>query len=239
MSRDVFGQKGDFITSPEVVQIFGELIAVWIITEYQKIGSPQPVQLIELGPGRGTLIQDILRVCTKFQMSESMSVHLVEISPYLSKLQSQKLCYSSNEVDPQNNFPHYRVGETVSGVKIFWYHRIEDIPNEFSIILAHEFFDALPIHKIQRDGKVWKEILVDNDPNDKQKFRYVVSRNETPISKIYGQMRPQETRSHVEVSPDADLIARYIAERLENYGGFGLIMDYGHLGEKEDTFRVS
>ena len=239
MSRDVFGQKGDFITSPEVGQIFGELIAIWLIAEYQKIGLPQPLQLIELGPGRGTLIQDILRVFSKFQVNESMSIHLVELSPFLSKMQSQKLCYSSGEVDPQHNLPYYRAGETVSGVKIYWYHRIEDIPNEFSIIIAHEFFDALPIHKLQRVGKVWKEILIDNDPNDKNKFRYVLSRNETPISKLYSQFRPNETREHVEVSPESDLIARHIAERLENYGGFGLIMDYGHLGEKEDTFRVS
>lgn len=239
MSRDVFGEKGDFITSPEINQIFGELIAVWIIAEYQKVGCPYPMQLVELGPGRGTLIQDVLRVCTKFQVHETMSIHLVEMSPFLSKLQSQRLCYSSSEMDPQNNLPYYRAGETLSGVKMFWYNRIEDIPKEFSIILAHEFFDALPIHKLQRDGDVWKEILIDIDPNDKEKFRYVLSRNETPFSKLYNQMNPQEKRRHVEVSPDTELIATHIAERLESYGGFGLIMDYGHLGEKEDTFRVS
>lgn len=115
MSRDVFGQKGDFVTSPEIGQIFGELIAVWLITEYQKIGSPQPFQIIELGSGRGTLIQDVLRVCSKFRISESMSIHLVEISPFLSKLQAQRLCYSSNEVEPQNEATYYRVGETLSG----------------------------------------------------------------------------------------------------------------------------
>lgn len=239
MSRDVFGQQGDFITSPEIGQIFGELIAVWLIAEHQKVGSPQPLQIIELGPGRGTLAQDILRVCSKFQHSDSLSFHLVELSPYLSKLQSQKLCYSSNEVDPQLKTPYYRVGETVSGVKMFWYNRIEDIPNEFSIIIAHEFFDALPIHKFQKDGNLWKEILIDVDPSDEQKFRYVVSRNETPMSKLYSTMKPNDTRQHVEISPETDLIARHIADRLESFGGFGLIMDYGHLGEKEDTFRVS
>lgn len=239
MSRDVFGQQGDFITSPEIGQIFGELIAVWLIAEHQKVGSPQPLQIIELGPGRGTLAQDILRVCSKFQLSDSLSFHLVELSPYLSKLQSQKLCYSSNEVDPQLKTPYYRVGETVSGVKMFWYNRIEDIPNEFSIIIAHEFFDALPIHKLQKDGNLWKEILIDVDPSDEQTFRYVVSRNETPMSKLYSTMKPNDTRQHVEISPETDLIARHIADRLESFGGFGLIMDYGHLGEKEDTFRVS
>lgn len=237
MSRDVFGQHGDFITSPEIGQIFGELIAVWLMVEYQKIGEPKPLQIIELGPGRGTLIQDILRVLSQFDMSDALSIHLVELSPYLSKLQSQKLCYSSSEMDPQNNLPYHRAGETVSGVKVFWYNRIEDVPNEFSIILAHEFFDALPIHKLQRDGSVWKEILIDNDPADKEKLRFVLSRNETPMSKLYSSMRPDEKRNHVEVSPETDLIAQHIADRLENFGGFSLIMDYGHEGDKEDTFR--
>lgn len=236
MSRDVFGQQGDFITSPEITQIFGDLIAVWCLTEYQKIGSPQPLQIIELGPGRGTLIQDILRVCAQFQVTDHLSIHLVELSPYLSKLQARTLCYSSAETQ---NLPYYRMGETLSGSKVFWYHRIEDIPQEFSIILAHEFFDALPIHKLQRDGEIWKEILIDLDPADKEKFRFVMSRNETPISKLYATMRPDETRNHVEVSPELNLIAKHIAERLENHGGFGLIADYGHSGDKEDTFRVS
>jgi NADH dehydrogenase [ubiquinone] 1 alpha subcomplex assembly factor 7 len=238
MSRDVFGQQGDFITSPEIGQIFGELIAIWCLAEYQKIGSPQPLQLVELGPGRGTLMQDMLRVFGHFEVAESLSIHLVELSPYLSKLQSQKLCYSSSEVDT-NNFPYHRMGETLGGTKVYWYNRLEDIPKEFSIILAHEFFDALPIHKLKKEGNVWKEILIDVDPADKEKFRYVLSRNETPMSKVYGSMRPGETRNHVEVSPESDLTAGQIADRLENHGGFGLIMDYGHAGEKEDTFRVS
>lgn len=238
MARDVFGQQGDFITSPEISQIFGELIAAWSLTEYQKIGSPRPVQLIELGPGRGTLIQDILRVCNHLKIipSNSLSIHLVELSPYLSKMQAQKLCYSSNEL---NDLPFYRIGETMSGIKVYWYRRIEDVPNEFSIIIAHEFFDALPIHKLQKsEGNIWKEILIDNDPSDINKFRYVISRNETPISKLYSTLKPDDKRNHVEICPDADLILKHIAEKLEEFGGFGLIMDYGHLGEKEDTFRA-
>lgn len=239
MSRDVFGQQGDFITSPEIGQIFGELIGVWCLAEYQKIGSPKPLQIVELGPGRGTLIHDILRVWLQFQDPDNITIHLVELSPFLSKLQSQKLCYSSSEIDPQLNLPHYRMGETLSGIKVFWYHRIEDVPKEFSIILAHEFFDALPIHKLQKDENVWKEVLVDVDPDNSEKFRYVMSRNETPVSKLYSILRPDETRNHVEISPESDLIANHIADRLVSHGGFGLIMDYGHEGDKEDTFRVS
>ncbi|KAG5681943.1 hypothetical protein PVAND_011344 [Polypedilum vanderplanki] len=240
MCRDVFGSKGDFITSPEISQIFAELVAAWCIVEYQKVGMPKPLQIIELGPGRGTFIQDILRVCSKLRIvpSDSLSIHLVELSPYLSKMQAQKLCYSSTEFEKQNDLPFYRIGETVSGSKVYWYNRIEDVPKEFSIILAHEFFDALPIHKLQKDGNIWKEILVDIDPENEEKFRFVISRNETPISKLYGTLHPDETRKHVEISPDSELILKHIAERLEEFGGFGLIMDYGHFGEGEDTFRA-
>ncbi|CRK98491.1 CLUMA_CG011848, isoform A [Clunio marinus] len=238
MSRDVFGQKGDFITSPEIGQIFGEMIAIWCLTEYQKIGSPLPLQIIELGPGRATLIQDFLRVFDKFKVSKKLTIHLVELSPYLSTMQAQKLCYSSSKMDQESGLPYYQTGETLGGVRIFWYRRIEDIPKEFSIILAHEFFDVLPIHKLQRDGSCWKEILVDKDPTDVNKFRYVLSRNETPVSKLFSSMRPNEKRNHVEISLQSDLIAQQIAERIESFGGIGLIMDYGHEGEKEDTFRA-
>jgi NADH dehydrogenase [ubiquinone] 1 alpha subcomplex assembly factor 7 len=239
MSRDVFGQHGDFVTSPEISQIFGELIAAWCLTEYQKIGSPQPLQLIELGPGRGTLIHDIIRVCSRLKIVpvDSLSIHFVELSPFLSKMQAQKLCYKTQEFEKETNLPFYRIGETVTGIKCYWYHRIEDVPKEFSIILAHEFFDALPIHKLQKEGNVWKEVLVDNDPSDANKFRFVISRNETPISKLYA-MRGEDERNQVEISPESELILKHIAERLEEFGGFGLIMDYGHVGDKGDTFRV-
>jgi NADH dehydrogenase [ubiquinone] 1 alpha subcomplex assembly factor 7 len=209
------------------------------VSEYQKIGSPNPLQIVELGPGRGTLLHDIIRVWLQFQDPDGLSIHLVELSPYLSKLQAQKLCYSTSEIEEQSNFPFYRVGEMLTGIKVFWYKRIEDVPKEFSIILAHEFFDALPIHKLQKDENVWKEILIDVDRENEEKFRYVVSRNETPVSKLYNVLRPDDKRKHVEISPESDMMANHIAERLETYGGFGLIMDYGHEGEKEDTFRVS
>jgi NADH dehydrogenase [ubiquinone] 1 alpha subcomplex assembly factor 7 len=237
MSKDVFGQQGDFITSPEIGQIFGEMIAVWCLAEYRKIGAPKPLQIVEMGPGRGTLVQDIIRVFSQFDAMDSLSVHLVEVSPFLSKLQSQKLCFNSKEFD-QPEIPFYRQGETVSGVKVYWYKRIEDVPNNFSIILAHEFFDALPIHKLQKDNDIWREILVDFDPENPDKFRYVISRAETPISKLFPILYPDEKRKHVEISPESDLIANHLADRLETYGGFGLIIDYGHEGDKEDTFRV-
>ncbi|XP_037942821.1 protein arginine methyltransferase NDUFAF7 homolog, mitochondrial-like [Teleopsis dalmanni] len=148
MNRDVFGLSGDFITSPEISQIFGELVAVWIVNEWVKLGSPQPFQLIELGPGRGTLIKDILRVLTQLKLSEKLSLHLVEISEFLSQLQAQSICFEFEKLN-DCTLPYYQIGKSESGCAVYWYKRLEDIPQDFAIILAHEFFDAMPVHKLK------------------------------------------------------------------------------------------
>ncbi|XP_055697723.1 protein arginine methyltransferase NDUFAF7 homolog, mitochondrial [Phlebotomus papatasi] len=240
MSKDVFGREGDFITSPEVGQIFGEMVAIWILTEWRKIGSPKPLQLVELGPGRGTLAQDILRVLTQLGLSSpDLSVHLVEISPFMCQAQANRLCFTHDEVtDPQSK--HHYAGETLSGVKIFWYRSLEDVPRNFSIFYAHEFFDALPVHKLERKDGIWKEVLVDLDPGKDDTFRFVMSRAETPASKVFSQLSGQfaDQRDHIEFSLDALNVINQMADRLEENGGFSLIMDYGHNGDKSDTFRA-
>nr|XP_014103446.1 protein arginine methyltransferase NDUFAF7 homolog, mitochondrial [Bactrocera oleae] len=242
MNRDVFGREGDFITSPEICQIFGELVAIWVVSEWRKLGSPTPFQVIELGPGRGTLARDVLKVLTQFKLAGQFSMHMVEISPYLSKVQAQRLCFSSEIVNDENS-PHYLTGKTATGTKVFWHKRLEDVPNAFSIVLAHEFFDALPVHKLQRAEKYWKEVLIDvnenngNDVDDKLQFRYVISKSQTPVSHLFTSITG-ETRDCLEYSLDTDRIINIIANRFESEGGIGLIMDYGHFGEKGDTFRA-
>ncbi|XP_033221603.1 protein arginine methyltransferase NDUFAF7 homolog, mitochondrial [Belonocnema kinseyi] len=242
MKNDVFGQKGDFITSPEISQLFGEMIAVWILHEYSKI-SNQPFQLVELGPGRGTLSSDILRIFRRFRCTEKVSLHLVEISPILSAIQAKKLCISSEEVTPEinsrerNAIGHYRHGVTEDGVKVFWYYSVKDVPRGFSIFIAHEFFDALPIHKFQKTNQGWCEVLVDIEPgaSNQKKFRYVLTKTPNLASRTY--IPEAEIRNHVEVSPQTMVIVDTISTFLIENGGFGLIIDYGHNGEKTDTFR--
>uniref|UniRef100_T1PJ04 Protein arginine methyltransferase NDUFAF7 n=1 Tax=Musca domestica TaxID=7370 RepID=T1PJ04_MUSDO len=235
MNRDVFGREGDFVTSPEISQIFGELVSIWILSEWQKLGSP-PFQLVELGPGRGTLMRDVIKVLSKFKLSTGFSIHMVEISPHLSKIQAQLLCYNFDDCDP-NVDVYYRKGETASGTKIYWYSRLEDVPRKFSVVMAHEFFDALPIHKFQLYKGVWKEILIDLAEEKGADFRLVLSKNQTPLSKIYTPVAG-ETRTTLEYSLEADRLVGLLADRFESDGGIGLIMDYGHFGEKEDTFRA-
>lgn len=239
MHQDVFGSKGDYITSPEINQVFGELISLWCLMEWQKVGAPSPVQLVELGPGRGTMIQDILRVLTRYDIHRDMSLHLVEVSPHLANAQAARLCYKQSD-HPEGSEKYYLQGETVSGVPIYWYKCLEDVPLEFSVILAHEFYDALPIHKLQKMEDTWKEILIDVNKTSESpdQFAYVVCQNETPMSKLAKTLiSKDETRDHVEYSTEQEAVSKNISERLESHGGFALIMDYGHEGEKGDTFR--
>lgn len=217
------------------------MIAVWMKYELQKI-SEDPVQIVELGPGRGTLIKDILRVFKQFQSLDNVSVHLVEVSPKLSLIQAQNLCKTTQEHDTSiinesghNSISYYREGITEDGVKLYWYHSVKDVPRNFSIFLAHEFFDALPIHKFQKTNRGWCEVLVDIiQDSEEEKFRYILSNAPTPAT-VY--ISKDEKREHVEISPQSLVIVDYIADFLWECGGFALICDYGHNGDKTDTFR--
>lgn len=200
---------------------------------------------MELGPGRGTLAQDVLRVLSRFNLSQKISLHLVEVSPHLSKMQAQRLCSEfGGPKEEEGPVAHYRRGETISGVKVFWYRRVEDVPKAFSIFLAHEFFDALPVHKFQKNeaGK-WREVLIDIDPKKENGFRYVISKSPTPDLSVFLTRKWSEDflkggRDRVEYSHESESVIEAIGNNLRESGGFALIMDYGHSGEKGDTFRV-
>lgn len=202
------------------------------------------MQIVEFGPGRGTLSQDILRVFASFGLSDKFSLHLVEVSPYLSELQANRLCFQHNETKKEDldSVPYYRKGESVSGIEIYWYRQLDEVPKSFSIYLAHEFFDALPAHKFQRTDNNWREILIDIDKTKENHFQFVSSTAMTPMLGLF-LTRPWINReslsNHIEYSVDTEQTIDAIANRIERDGGFGLVMDYGHSGERGDTFRVS
>ncbi|KAK9876315.1 hypothetical protein WA026_012614 [Henosepilachna vigintioctopunctata] len=200
----------------------------------QKPGCPKPFQILELGPGRGSLSQDILRVFSHFQSLKSCSLALVEASPYLANIQARNLCSQSHNITNSSSL-FYKEGVGLEGIPIRWYSRLEDVPNIFTIVIAHEFFDALPIHKFQKTEYGYREILIDIGEKEGS-FRYIIARNDTPASKAF--IQPSESRDHFEVSPESLLIIKTIANRLESFGGLALIADYGHCGEGTDTFRA-
>ncbi|XP_053675293.1 protein arginine methyltransferase NDUFAF7 homolog, mitochondrial [Anopheles nili] len=245
----VFGTGGDFVTAPEIGQIFGELLAVWCINELQKFNYDGKIQLVELGPGKGTLMQDMLRVFEKLGLSKDrISVHLVEMSPLLQQVQAERLCNGkSHRLSIDEDDSHVQEGTTNSGVSVRWYSDIVDVPKGFSIVIANEFFDALPVHvfckKAKEDSAAWKEVLVDIDPKQSEPgFRFIQSSKATPYSVVFGKRFDSKAhllkeRTRLEISFEAEQIVQNIAKRFEKHGGFGLIIDYGHEGDKTDTLR--
>ncbi|KAK8246978.1 putative S-adenosyl-L-methionine-dependent methyltransferase-domain-containing protein [Phyllosticta capitalensis] len=149
---DQFGQKGDFVTSPEISQIFGELVGLWMITEWINQGKKSSgVQLMEVGPGRGTLMDDMLRTIRNFRPFSSAieTVYLVEASPSLRGAQQKLLC--GDNPMKETEIGHESVSK-YSDIRIVWTEDIRLVPRDDSktpFIVAHEFFDALPIHVFQ------------------------------------------------------------------------------------------
>ncbi|XP_066474005.1 protein arginine methyltransferase NDUFAF7, mitochondrial isoform X2 [Tiliqua scincoides] len=236
MHRDMLGEKGDFVTSPEISQIFGELIGIWFVSEWMATGKPNKFQLVEMGPGRGSLVGDILRVLKQLSSLLSkcdISVHLVEVSPKLSEIQASTL--TDKKIKLMDNSSVYMQGVTKTGLPIFWYRDLNDVPEGNCFYLAHEFLDALPIHKFQKVEKGWRELLVDIDPEAPDKLRFVLAPSATPATEAF--IHGKESRNHVEVCPDAGVIIQKLAHNIEKNGGAALIVDYGHDGTKTDTFR--
>jgi NADH dehydrogenase [ubiquinone] 1 alpha subcomplex assembly factor 7 len=138
MQRDPFGREGDFTTAPEISQVFGELIGIWVSQVWQLMGSPAEFSLIELGPGRGTLMADIWRTVAKTPgLQQAASIQLVEMSPALRKLQSATL-----------------------GAHATWHNSIESLPKSPMIVIANEFFDALSIRQFElKDGALFERCV--------------------------------------------------------------------------------
>ncbi|KAL1894927.1 hypothetical protein Sste5346_005614 [Sporothrix stenoceras] len=152
--RDPFGRTGDFVTSPEVSQVFGELVGIWFVAEWMAQGKPTSgVELIEVGPGRGTLMADILRTIRHFGLAKSLdAVYMVEASAQLRMTQKNLLCGADAELTDSKVGYHGVGSGKYEGIPIVWTETIQSIPKNPSsmpLIVAHEFFDALPIHTFQ------------------------------------------------------------------------------------------
>uniref|UniRef100_A0A0W0G7W7 Protein arginine methyltransferase NDUFAF7 n=1 Tax=Moniliophthora roreri TaxID=221103 RepID=A0A0W0G7W7_MONRR len=233
-SNAVFGPKGDFITSPDISQVFGELIAIWLLSQWQAAGAPKNIRLVELGPGRATLMADILRVISQLTraLTVSVQVHLVETSPSMRMMQQEKLGNQSWNLQ--------------------WHDSLDSISpssETYTMLVAHEFFDALPFHVLKRTEEGWQEVLISSpSPSESNpesippypRFTYGLSPTPSAISAVLGSSSPRfqsiPVGSFLEVSPVAYKTARKVAELLrkpkaendgDSLGGCGLIIDYG------------
>ncbi|XP_062106699.1 uncharacterized protein LOC133818032 [Humulus lupulus] len=241
INRDVFGAEGDFITSPEVSQMFGEMVGVWAMCLWEQMEQPKKVNLVELGPGRGTLMVDLLRGVSKFKnFIESLHVHLVECSPTLQKLQHQNLkCVDEDITDQVDK----RTISTLAQTPVSWHAALEQVPSGVpTIIIAHEFYDALPVHQFQRASRGWSEKMV--DVSEDSTFRFVLSPQPTPAT-LYLAKRCKWASTEevtkldqIEVCPKAMELTQTIADRISSDGGGALIIDYGTNGIVSDSLQA-
>lgn len=205
-TRDPFGVAGDFITAPEVSQIFGELIGLWCAEFWQKLGAPDPVLLVELGPGRGTLMADALRAARVVpDFGRALKLHLVERSPVLRQMQAQKLAAAA----PQ------------------WHDSIATLPEGPLLLIANEFLDALPIRQFERRDAAWYERKIGLGDDESLVFRL----NSSPslLGGIPNGIPEAAPGAIATICQSAEVLAQEVGGRLRRTGGAALFIDYGYF----------
>jgi NADH dehydrogenase [ubiquinone] 1 alpha subcomplex assembly factor 7 len=202
MNRDPFGATGDFTTAPEISQMFGELIGLWAAEVWSSMGSPDPVRLVELGPGRGTLMSDALRAARIVPaFRNALDIRLVETSPALAAMQHELL------VD--------------SGAAVSWAQTLREVPDGPAIVIGNEFLDALPVRQFVRVNGQWRERTV--RVNGEGGLVFAAADKPEPY------IRANAANGEVlEVSPSGHRMMFEIGTRLVKQGGAALFIDYGH-----------
>jgi SAM-dependent MidA family methyltransferase len=199
------GAGGDFVTAPEISQVFGELIGLWCAVAWQGMGRPAALRLVELGPGRGTLMRDALRaVRVAPAFLQALSVHLVEISPPLGQWQRRQLLGADE------------VGDTPA---IAWHATLGEVPAGPAIVIGNEFLDALPIRQLVRGDDAWHERVVEAGPDGTLRFA-------TGPAVDYASAGPRpEPGAIAELRPGEDDLIAALAARAEPL--VALLVDYG------------
>ncbi|WP_108482541.1 class I SAM-dependent methyltransferase [Oceaniglobus ichthyenteri] len=212
-TRDPLGVSGDFITAPEISQVFGELIGLCLAQAWQDRGAPSPFILGELGPGRGTLMADMLRATKSVPgFHAAMQVHLIEASPVLRTEQARLL----------------------GGYAPHWHEHVTDLPDLPLFLVANEFFDALPIRQFLRDGGAWRERVIGARDGT------LVFGLTDPVAPPALSARLADTTDGdmVETSASATALAGELGRRIADFGGVALIIDYGSDKSLGDTFQA-
>ena len=178
---EVIGRQGDFVTSPEVSQVFGELLGIWCVASWQALGQPAQIRLIEMGPGKGTLTADVLRSTAIFApFQAALRVDLVEVSAHLRETQRETLRAVAQPIpaattptsdgataaNPSTLPPPLQWTATSTGapIEVHWHNSLEDVPRVADVpelVIGHEFLDALPVHQLVQTERGWLERMVD------------------------------------------------------------------------------
>lgn len=204
-SDEILGSTGDFITAPEISSLFGEMIAFWVVSQWEKLGKPSVLNVLELGAGRGVLMRDILVTLRKIKsFTATCNVHLLEINPSFRKVQTeilQEVCMLQHHTSL--NF-------------------LEEIQDPI-LMIANEFFDALPVHQYLKKDDRWYEVCVGINGSNELQFEYV------PYDGV-----PQST----EIQPDTIAVLDHIYAHIQTYCGAALIIDYGYWDGEGDTVQA-
>ena len=203
MTRDPLGEQGDFVTAPEISQVFGELVGVWCATAWVAMGRPPQFNLVELGPGRGTLMVDILRACKAMPgFCDAAKIHLVEMSPTLRKLQAEKL-----------------------GSEVTWHDTLATLGDGPMLLVANEFFDAIPIRQFEKRDRKW--------------FERCVGAGGLGFMPAALDAAQGMNGDVIEFAPQRSALAEEVGSRLSKDPGAALIIDYGHLQTRPgDTLQA-
>ncbi len=212
-TRDPFGTQGDFITAPEISQMFGELTGLCLAQAWLEQGKPGRFALAELGPGRGTLMADILRATRSVPgFHDAAEITLLEASPTLRDIQARTL---------QGHTPR-------------WIGAITDLPELPLFLVANEFFDALPIRQFLRDGDGWRERLIGIEGSSLS-FGLGPQAGQVALNK---RLDDTQNGDLVELCAAAIPLLTVIAGRIADNGGAALIVDYGDWRSLGDTLQA-
>ena len=208
MTGDPLGKEGDFITAPEISQMFGELIGLWCATVWNQMGSPSKINLVEIGPGRGTLMVDAMRALVMAPtFMDAINIHMVETSPSLEKRQRRNL--KALDVDIQ------------------WHKSFADVPEGPFILIANELIDALPIRQFEKSVAGWGERKVGRD--EAGNLIWVLDQSAAvPEVFIPPALAASPPSSIFELCQSGGHLVTAIAESIAKSGGAALFIDYGH-----------
>lgn len=209
----VFGRQGDFTTAPEISQMFGELLGLALAQCWLDQGAPQKATLAEAGPGRGTLMADILRAQRSVPgLSDALSPHLIEASPRLRALQRTAL----------------------KGHAARWLDRVDELPEAPLFFVANEFVDALPIRQFRREGAGWCERMVRREGDG---LGLAFSPPE-PRPELAHRLEDTAQGGIVETCPALPALIAALAGRVARHGGAAFVIDYGDWRSQGDTFQA-
>jgi len=208
-TREPFGVAGDFTTAPEISQMFGEIVGVWLVAAWQALGRPLPATIAEIGPGRGTLTKDLLRTIRHLapEFESRTQIALVEASPRLAEVQRRTLGEASQ--------------------RISWLRTVDELPPHPLFIVGNELFDAIPIRQFVKTQAGWRERMVGLDEAEALAFFAGMASLDDTLLPPGSADAPEG--SIFEIAPARSAVMARIAQRIAQDGGAGLFFDYGHL----------